>query len=290
VTHLAGRYELAELLGSGGMARVYAAYDSVLDREVAIKVINEAGQADPVARERLIREARAAAGLHHPNTVAVFDVAVGDDQPYIVMELISGQSLEQRLRAEGRLEVDEVVEIGDAVLAGLSAAHHHGLVHRDVKPSNILLADDGTVKVADFGIAMALADSATRLTATGQLIGTPKYLAPECVAGQPASPASDLYSLGAVLYECLAGQAPFAAPTPVAVAVAHQRDPVPPLADRAPEVPGVLVDTVGRKGLLMAVSLFWGVVVETDAGIIGIGETRGGSTCRSSTRCTSPGS
>ncbi|MFW6034050.1 MAG: protein kinase domain-containing protein, partial [bacterium] len=146
-------------------------------------------------------------------------------------------SLADRLRDEGRLPVHEVVRLGAAVLSGLNAAHRRGLVHRDVKPSNILLPDDGGVKLADFGIATALAETVTKLTGTGELVGTPRYMAPECAAGQQATPASDLYAVAVLLYECLAGRAPFEADTPVAMAVAHQRDPVPPLASTAPHVP-----------------------------------------------------
>ncbi|HSI93876.1 MAG TPA: protein kinase [Jiangellaceae bacterium] len=244
MTVLAGRYELAEPIGSGGMAQVYAAHDRVLHRQVAIKLIHDAQVRDPVSRERFAREARVAAGLQHPNTVAVFDVGEDGGRPFIVMELVEGRSLADRLRDEGRLPVDETVAIGIAVLAGLAAAHERGLVHRDVKPSNILLPAGGGVKLADFGIATALADTSMHLTGTGQVLGTPRYLAPECVAGQRATPASDLYSLGAVLYECLAGRAPFEAPTPVAVAVAHQRDAVPPLTGLSPDVPPAVAATV----------------------------------------------
>jgi eukaryotic-like serine/threonine-protein kinase len=244
VTVLAGRYEVTGSIGSGGMAQVHAAHDRVLHRQVAIKLIHENLVQDPVSRERFAREARLAAGLQHPNTVAVFDVGEDDGRPFIVMELVEGRSLADRLRDEGRLPVEDVVAVGGAVLAGLGAAHERGLVHRDVKPSNILLPEGGGVKLADFGVATALADAASRLTGTGQVLGTPRYLAPECVAGQRATAASDLYSLGAVLYECLAGRAPFEAPTPVAVAVAHQREPVPSLQSAAPQVPGPIAAVV----------------------------------------------
>jgi eukaryotic-like serine/threonine-protein kinase len=241
---LADRYELAEPLGTGGMARVVAAYDRVLQRRVAVKLIRDELLDDDASRQRLLREARSAAALHHPNTVAVFDVGQ-DEHPFIVMELIEGESLADRLAREGRLDARHAVEIAAAVLEGLAAAHDRGLVHRDVKPSNILLPSAGGVKLADFGIAKELAGP-TSLTATGSVLGTPRYLAPEQAAGQGATPASDLYALGAVLYECLAGRAPFEADSPLAVALAHQQRPVPSLTDVAPEVPPVLAVAVER--------------------------------------------
>ena len=243
---LADRYELAETLGAGGMARVVAAYDHRLRRRVAVKLVREELTADPTSRERLLREARAAAGLQHPNTVAVHDVGEQDGHAYVVLELVDGGTLADRLREHGRLPSAEVAEIGAAVLAALQAAHERGLVHRDVKPANVLLPAAGGVKLADFGIAKALDAVTADLTATGQVLGTPRYLAPEQVAGKPATPASDLYSLAAVLYECLAGQPPFDAETAIAVALAHQQQPVPPLADRAPAAPTPLVAVIER--------------------------------------------
>jgi eukaryotic-like serine/threonine-protein kinase len=243
---LADRYELAETLGAGGMARVVAAYDRRLRRRVAIKLVREELTADPTSRERLLREARAAAGLQHPNTVAVHDVGEQDGQAYIVLELVEGGTLADRVRERGRLPAAEVVAIGGAVLAALQAAHERGLVHRDVKPANVLLPAAGGVKLADFGIAKALDAVTPDLTATGQVLGTPRYLAPEQVAGRPATPASDLYSLGAVLYECLAGEPPFDAETAIAVALAHQQQPVPPLAERAVDAPVALTRAIER--------------------------------------------
>jgi eukaryotic-like serine/threonine-protein kinase len=243
---VADRYELAEPLGSGGMARVVAAHDRVLDRRVAVKFIHDERAGNPVDRQRLLREARGAAALHHPNTVAVFDAGEDDGRPFIVMELVTGTSLAERLQRSGALPVDETVAVVAGVLAGLAAAHGRGLVHRDVKPANILLPDEGGVKLADFGIAKALAEASVRLTDTGHVLGTPRYLAPEQAAGQPATPRSDLYSLGVVAYECLAGRAPFEADSALAVALAHQQAPVPSLAAAAPRVPPALVAAVER--------------------------------------------
>lgn len=242
---LARRYEVVEPLGSGGMGLVLAAYDRLLERPVAIKLIHENYLRDPVSRERFWREAKAAAGLSHPNTVAVYDLGEDAGRPFIVMELVDGSTLAERLD-NGRLAMQEVIGFSRGVLAGLGAAHERGIVHRDVKPSNILVSTDGAAKLADFGIAAVVADAETRLTRTGQVVGTPRYQAPECAAGKQATPASDLYSLGVVIYECLAGRAPFEEETPLAMALAHQRYPVPPLTSIAPNVPPALAAVVER--------------------------------------------
>jgi eukaryotic-like serine/threonine-protein kinase len=246
MTVLADRYELAEVIGSGGMARVLVARDRRLGRRVAVKLVRDDLVADPVSRERLLREARAAAALQHPNVVAVHDAGEEDGRAFIVMELIEGRTLADRLHETGRLTPQETVAVGGAVLDALEAAHRRGLVHRDVKPGNVLLPDTGGYKLADFGIAKALDAASTGLTATGHVLGTPRYLAPEQFAGDPATPASDLYSLGAVLYECLAGHPPFEADSAIALALAHQRDPLPPLAEAAPDVPPPLAHVVER--------------------------------------------
>jgi eukaryotic-like serine/threonine-protein kinase len=162
------------------------------------------------------------------------------------MELVDGVSLAALLESEGRLPVDRTVTILDGVLAGLAAAHDRGLIHRDVKPSNILLPADGGVKLADFGIARALADASARLTATGQMLGTPRYVAPEQATGGPTTPASDVYAVGVVAYECLTGHTPFDAPTPVALALAHQHEPVPPISRSAPDVPPGIAAVIER--------------------------------------------
>ena len=242
---VANRYELLRPLGVGGMAEVMAAYDTRLGREVAIKLIRTEQLAEPVSRERLLREARAAAALHHPNTVAVYDVGE-DDDPYIVMELVEGETLAARLRQHAPLTADESVRIGSALLDALEAAHQRGLVHRDIKPSNVLLSTAGAVKLADFGIAKAIDGTDPGLTMTGQVLGTPRYLSPEQAAGEPATPASDLYSLGAVLYECVTGRPPFEGASALAVVLAHQRSPLPPLLEVAPQVPVTVARTIER--------------------------------------------
>jgi eukaryotic-like serine/threonine-protein kinase len=242
---LADRYELGRSIGSGGMARVYEAFDRVLHRRVAVKVVRDDLGVGRVERERLLREARSAASFSHANAVAVYDTGEHDGKPFIVMELIDGSGLDEVLQA-GPLDPDRAVDIAAQFLAALGAAHATGLVHRDIKPSNILLPDEGGVKLADFGIAKGLQDASATLTATGQIIGTPRYLSPEQVAGQPADPRSDVYASGVVLYEMLAGRPPFDAPTPLAVALAHQNDRPPPLDEARAGLDPHLVAVVHR--------------------------------------------
>ncbi|MDQ3538437.1 MAG: protein kinase [Actinomycetota bacterium] len=226
---LSDRYELGATIGAGGMARVVQAHDRLLDRAVAVKLMRDDLSADPTVRERFLREARAAARFAHPNAVAVYDTGQDGRRPWIVMELVDGDNLADRLAAEGALPADTAKSIADQVLAALSAAHRAGMVHRDVKPANILLPRDGGVKLTDFGIAKGIQEATAGLTATGQLIGTAKYLSPEQVDGHPATPASDVYAMGVVLYEMLTGAPPFVGENALAVALAHTRDPVPPL-------------------------------------------------------------
>jgi hypothetical protein len=239
------RYELGAPLGSGGMAEVFAGYDRTLGRPVAIKLL-KTDLPDPRARERFEHEARTAAGFVHPNAVTVYDVGDDGRRPYLVMELVEGRDLAELLAVRGPLPPAEAARVADQMLTALGAAHDRGLVHRDVKPGNVLVTRDGTAKLADFGIAKAAADATGGLTLTGQVMGTPRYLAPEQAAGQGATPRSDLYSAGVVLYEMLAGEPPFTGDTPVAVALAHQQAPVPPLTERRPGLPPALVATVNR--------------------------------------------
>jgi eukaryotic-like serine/threonine-protein kinase len=246
MTVFVGRYRIVRTLGSGGMAEVLAAHDERLGRDVAIKLIRPELLTDPSSRERLLREARSAAALHHPNTVTVFDAGEEDGRPYIVMQLVDGETLADRLRRDAPLPLDEAVEVGMAIVAGLQAAHDQGIVHRDVKPSNVLLSTDGDIKLADFGIAKALDASDPSLTMTGAMLGTPRYLSPEQAAGKEATPASDQYSLGAVLYECFTGRPPFEGDSAVAVVLAHQQQTPVPLAEVAPHVPPGIAAVVER--------------------------------------------
>jgi tRNA A-37 threonylcarbamoyl transferase component Bud32 len=234
---LDGRYQLGSLLGVGGMARVYLATDRVLERRVAVKVLSSPYAQDPVFVERFRREARAAAKLSHPNIVTVFDSGSDAEQLYLVMEYVAGQSLAQLLADQGRLAPRRAAELGVEVCAALAAAHTQGLVHRDVTPGNVLVADDGRVKVTDFGIAKAAA--ATTLTGTGTVLGTAAYLSPEQAQGGPVDARSDLYSLGCVLYELLCGSPPFgsgAGSPAVAVATRHLSEPPEPPSVRNPQV------------------------------------------------------
>jgi eukaryotic-like serine/threonine-protein kinase len=201
-----GRYVLGRQLGAGGMGIVRRARDRHLDRDVAVKLLADNLAADPEARERFLRESRAAAGIGHPNVVAVHDVGEDLGRPYFVMELIEGPSLAEVLRDHGPLDPPRVARVAEDALAGLARAHASGLVHRDVKPGNLLLGPDGAVKVTDLGVVGT--DDQTRLTRTGFVVGTRSYLAPELRTGGPATPRSDLFALGATIVELLTGRTP----------------------------------------------------------------------------------
>ena len=226
---LAGRYRLRRPLARGGMAEVWEATDDILGRPVAVKVLLPHLAVDQSFLERFRREAIAAARLAHPNVVATFDTGVDDGVAYIVMELVHGRTLHQLLAAQGALTPHRAVGIAVQVAAALEYAHQHGVVHRDVKPANILIDTDDRVKVADFGIAKAAAAPGTQgrpwasqdLTQSGVVVGTAKYLSPEQVNGDPVDGRADIYSLGVVLYEMLCGRTPFAGETDVAVALQH---------------------------------------------------------------------
>lgn len=243
---LNSRYRLGPLLGRGGMAEVYDGHDEVLDRPVAIKMLRPDMAANPEVRSRFEVEARSAARLHHPNVVAIFDT--GDDQgdPYLVMERLPGESLADRV-AQGPVEPEWMCRVATDVLAALGAAHGAGLIHRDVKPGNVLLTVDGKAKVADFGIAKSIESvGGDDLTHTGLLLGTPAYLAPERIEGAAATPQSDLYAVGVVLYEALAGVKPFVGTTPMAMASAIATLPAPPLDQARPGLDPALVAAVER--------------------------------------------
>jgi serine/threonine-protein kinase len=240
---VSGRYELKELVAAGGMADVYEGHDRLLDRPVAVKRLR-GSVSDPAARERFEREARLLAGFSHPNSVRVYDALEDDEGPYIVMELVDGETLRSYLRRRGRLSIAEAVAIGDQLLGALGAAHAQGIVHRDVKPANVLVTPEGNVKLADFGIATM--SDATELTMHGQVVGTPKYLSPEQAMGEKATPASDLYAVGVLLFEMAAGRPPFDAETSAATLAAHTRAPVPSLRDAQPDVPEWYADVVER--------------------------------------------
>lgn len=241
---LAGRYELGEVIGRGGMGEVRAGTDHRLGRPVAVKLLRADLADNPEIRVRFEAEARSAARLCHPNVVAVFDTGEEDGRPFIVMERLPGDTLADEI-ARAPLAPDSARRIGAQMLAALQLAHEAGICHRDVKPGNVLRAADGVWKVADFGIAKST-EAAVDLTATGGLIGTPAYLAPERIDGRAATPASDLYAAGVVLYEALSGRKPFDADTPLVVAQ-MVRDRAPePLHSLCPDLDPALVDTIER--------------------------------------------
>src|SRR5215210_4031999 len=243
-TLLSGRFRLDERLGSGGMSTVYRAFDETLERWVAIKMLHRemSGEADQL--ERFRREARAVAGLSSPNIVAVIDAGDDEGHPYIVFELVEGETLKDRIRRLGRLPVDEAIAYAIEIGRALAAAHAARLVHRDVKPQNVLVDHDGRAKVTDFGIARSL--EADGLTMTGRVLGTTDYVSPEQALGHPVTEQSDVYSLGIVLFEMLTGDVPFKADTQVGVAMKHVRDPLPSIQVRRPEVSSALAAIVER--------------------------------------------
>jgi tRNA A-37 threonylcarbamoyl transferase component Bud32 len=243
---LPSRYRTPELIGQGGMGEIYRAEDELLGRTVAVKVLAKRFSADEALRGRFTREALAAARLSgEPNTVTIFDVGEHKGRPFIVMEYLRGGSLEDRLREHGAQDPGRVLAWLDEAGAALDAAHDHGVVHRDVKPGNLLLAGDGTVRVADFGVASAAGlDS---LTMTGTILGTAGYLAPEQARGEPTTPATDLYALAVVAFELLTGQRPFQADNPTAEAAAHVHAPVPDVSERG-DLPREL-DPVFRRAM-----------------------------------------
>lgn len=240
---LAGRYELGPLVGRGGMADVHAGRDLELDRPVAIKLLVSPYDRDRDFVRRFRREARAAARLNHPNVVAVYDTGSDGDRHFIVTELVTGESLSSLLAREGPLPPTRAVEIASQVCRALSAAHAEGVVHRDVKPGNVMLTEDGRVKVVDFGIARAAGSEA--VTRSGLVLGSAPYLSPEQARGEPGEPRSDLYGLGCVLYEMLTGRPPFAGETSLATLYLHvHASPLPPGA--VAEVPAGVETVVLR--------------------------------------------
>jgi serine/threonine-protein kinase len=241
-TLLNERFRLDEKIGAGGMSTVYRAFDPTLERWVAIKLMHRDISDDPDQLERFRREARAVARLSHPHVVTVIDFGEDGGTPYIVLEYVEGETLKDRIRRLGRLDVAEAVAYGIEIGRALSAAHTERLVHRDVKPQNVLIDVEGRAKVTDFGIARSL--EADGLTAEGRVLGTTDYVSPEQALGHEVTEQSDVYSLGIVLYEMLTGEVPFDGSTQVSIAMKHVRDPLPDVQRRRPEVSATLAAVV----------------------------------------------
>jgi tRNA A-37 threonylcarbamoyl transferase component Bud32 len=247
-TLLSGRYRLEEQIGTGGMSTVYVAFDTTLERRVAIKIMHRDIAAHSDQLERFRREARAVAQLSHPHIVGVIDAGEGDDPeqpaPYIVLEYIDGETLKERIRRSEKLPIDEAVAYAIEIARALEAAHDRQIVHRDVKPQNVLIDEEGTAKVTDFGIARTLTEEG--LTADGRVLGTTDYVSPEQALGRDVTGQSDLYSLGIVLFEMLTGDIPFHGDNQVSVAMKHVRDELPDVQIRRPEVSSALAAVVDR--------------------------------------------
>jgi serine/threonine-protein kinase len=242
---IAERYEVEELVGTGGMSSVYRARDRLLERFVALKVLHPHYGDDDEYVERFRREARSVAQLSHPHIVTVIDRGEDDGQQFIVFEYVDGENLKQLLERTGPLPARRALELAVEIADALAFAHEHGLVHRDVKPQNVLLTPDGDVKVTDFGIARSL-DVEHGVTQTGTVLGTSNYLSPEQASGKPTTQATDVYSLGVVLYELLTGEVPFPGDNFVAVAMKHLNEQPPDLVERRPDVPLRLAAAVDR--------------------------------------------
>jgi serine/threonine-protein kinase len=242
---IAGRYELEELVGTGGMSSVYRARDQLLERRVALKILHPHYGDDDEYVERFRREARAVAQLSHPHIVTVIDRGEDDGQQYIVFEYVDGENLKQLLERTGPLPTRRAVELAVEIADALAFAHEHGLVHRDVKPQNVLLTPDGDAKVTDFGIARSL-DVEHGVTQTGTVLGTSNYLSPEQASGKPTTPATDVYSLGVVVFELLTGEIPFPGDNFVAVAMKHVNEQPPDVLELRPDTPLRLAAAVDR--------------------------------------------
>jgi serine/threonine protein kinase len=243
-TRLSGRYRIENEIGSGGMSTVYCAFDETLERQVALKIMHSDISSDAAALERFRREARTVAQLSHPHVVMVIDAGEDQGHPYIVFEHVRGETLKDRVRREGPLPISEAVAYAIEIGRALQVAHEHGLVHRDVKPQNVLLDDEGRAKVTDFGIALGLEQEA--LTAAGKVVGTTDYVSPEQAMGQEVTGQSDVYSLGVVLFEMLTGTVPFKGDSSVSVAMKHVREGIPDVQRRRPEVSAALAGVLER--------------------------------------------
>lgn len=232
---IANRYEILSLIGQGGMADVYKAKDTILNRVVAIKVLRSKLSDDAMALVRFQREASAASRLSHPNVVDIYDVGEYEGMHYIVMEYIRGRTLKELISQRGALDVDEAIGIMKQLVSAVDQAHDHHIIHRDIKPQNVLVKDDGTIKITDFGIAIA--NGSVQLTYNNTVMGSAHYLAPETTQGKEPNAQVDIYSLGIVFYELLTGHVPFTGKTPTEIAIKHLRQPMPYVRDFNPDIP-----------------------------------------------------
>ena len=238
-----GQFRIVERIGAGGMATVFKAYQSVLDRYVAVKVLPDYHARDPIFKERFLREARAVARLDHPNIVQIYLFGEEENITYIVMQYVDGGTLKDKLKQSGALSPVDAIKFVVQAAEGLGTAHEHGIIHRDVKPANMLLRKDGHLLLSDFGIVKIL-EGTTNLTRVGTGIGTPQYMSPEQGTGQPVDASSDIYSLGIVLFHCLTGRVPFNADSPLTITVKHLNEPLPVAVLRQVNVPSQLEQVI----------------------------------------------
>ena len=241
---IANRYEVFKHIGQGGMADVFLAMDTILNREVAIKILRSELCTDPVSVVRFEREAQAATTLSHPNIVEIYDVGEYKGHRYIVMEYVPGRTLKQVIRSRGSLEPDEAIDIEKQLVSAVSEAHHKGIIHRDIKPQNIIVKSDGSIKILDFGIAIAKGN--IQVTQANNVMGSVHYLAPELAKGKPASVQSDIYALGIVLFEMLSGDVPFKADSAVQVALMQMRNEMPSIRTINPSIPQSIENIITR--------------------------------------------
>lgn len=241
---ISDRYQIIKSIGEGGMANVYLAYDTILDRNVAVKVLRGDLSNDEKFVRRFQREALAASSLSHPNIVEVYDVGEDHGEYYIVMEYIEGKHLKNLLKKRGKLTLSEAVDIMLQITDGLSAAHDSYIIHRDIKPQNIMILENGLVKITDFGIAMAM--NATQLTQTNSVMGSVHYLPPEQASGQGSTLQSDIYSMGIVMYELITGELPFKGDNAVEIALKHLKEPIPDIREKVPNVPNSIYNIIKR--------------------------------------------
>src|SRR5574344_2296566 len=239
------RYQIIKTLGEGGMANVYLAHDTILDRNVAVKVLRGDLANDEKFVRRFQREALSASSLSHPNIVEVYDVGEDNGVYYIVMEYIEGKHLKQLLKKRGKLTIEEAVDIMLQVSDGLACAHDSYIIHRDIKPQNIMILENGMVKITDFGGGMAL--NSTQLTQTNSVMGSVHYLPPEQASGKGATIQSDIYSMGIIFYELLTGTLPFRGDNAVEIALKHMRDPLPNLRETNPAIPQSIENIILRS-------------------------------------------